>query len=91
MFKIELNYKLVYSHLIILHFNKRKRTGLETKETTKIKKDLVKRVNLIILKTKRVEISMIIEDKDHKDQKDQKVKDLDITMEGTAATAKGIT
>jgi len=57
---------------------------LETKETTKIKKDLVKRVNLIILKTKRVEISMIIEDKNYKDHKDQKVKDLDITMEGTA-------
>jgi hypothetical protein len=57
---------------------------LETKERTKIKKDLVKRVNLIILKTKRVEISMIIEDKNYKDHKDQKVKDLDITMEGTA-------
>ncbi len=57
---------------------------METKERTKIKKDLVKRVNLIILKTKRVEISMIIEDKNYKDHKDQKVKDLDITMEGTA-------
>lgn len=65
IYKIELNYKWVYNHLIILHFNKEKRTDLETKGT-KIKKDLVKRVNLIILRTKRIEILMIIEDKDHK-------------------------
>ena len=58
--------------------------GLETRET-KIKKDLVRKGNLIILKTKIIEISIMIEDKD------QKVKDLDITMEGTAAMAKGTT